>query len=413
MTEIALLTSGLVVFAFALFARRLADGVVTGPMIFLALGLVLNQVGLVDVGHAEEALHIVAEATLVIVLFSDGSMIDARGLRRRIIWPERMLLAGLPLAMLFGFIACAMLLSGWPLWELALLAAILAPTDAALGQAVVSNPAVPERVREALTVESGLNDGLALPAVLMFGCLAVEGVHDNEVTNWLVFALEQIGLGVVIGAAVGAAGAGAMRWAEARGFSSESFGGVAVLALAGLSYLAAIAVGGNGFLAAFVGGLAFGARSKGRAAFASEFMETEGQILVLGTFLLLGATIAPTALAQVEPIWIILILVSLFVVRPAAIWLSLWRSDAAPLIKGFMGWFGPRGLATALFALVVIHDFKNLTHGDEILSIAVLAVLVSAVLHGVTAAPGARWLASRHDARTETPQTGAVEREQG
>lgn len=395
MTEFALLAVAVAAFAYSLIARRLANGVLTGPMIFLGLGLAIDQAGLVNLGHAEAALHTLAELTLAIVLFADASMVNLNALRRRIVWPERMLLGGLPLAILFGFCTGLILLPDWPVWELALLAAILAPTDAALGQAVVTNEAVPERVREGLTVESGVNDGMALPAVLMFGCLAVGGVHDNVQSNWLLFALEQIGFGLLAGASIGAAGAIALGQAKDRRWTSEAFEGIAILALAGLCYLAAIEIGGNGFISAFVGGVAFGTLMTGRATFLFEFMETEGQLLVLGTFLLLGASIAPIALTGVEPAWIILILLSLFVVRPAAIWLSLWRTDASPLVKGFMGWFGPRGLATALFALLVVGQLPGMEKSEEILSISVLAVLISAVLHGVTAAPGARWFARK------------------
>lgn len=397
MAEIALLASGLTIFVYALVARRLADGIVTAPMIFLGLGLLLDRTGLVALDDAEAALHLLAEITLVVVLFSDAAVIDTRALRRRLVWPERMLVGGLPLAVLFGTAAGALLLADWPFWEIALLAAILAPTDAALGQAVVTNEAVPARVREALSVESGVNDGLALPAVLMLGCLAVGGVHNELQSNWLVFAMQQIGLGAAAGGLVGALGAAALRQAMQRGLSTVAFEGVAVLALAGLCYLVAVAVGGNGFLAAFVGGLAFGRVMDGRCAFVFEFMESEGQLLVLGTFLLLGASVASPALAAVEPSWIALILLSLFVVRPAAIWLSLWRSGAPPLARAFIGWFGPRGLATALFALLVLDAFDGLQRGHEILAIAVLTVLTSAVLHGVTAAPGARWLGRKLD----------------
>lgn len=405
MNETALLAIAMIAFLFALVARRLSTGIFTGPMIFLALGLGVDQAGLVKLDHAEAILHVLAEVTLVIVLFADASMVNLSALRRRIVWPERMLLGGLPLAILFGVLIGMLLLPDWPFWEIALLAAILAPTDAALGQAVVTNPAVPERVREGLTVESGVNDGLALPAVLMFGCLAVGGVHDNVQENWFVFALEQIGFGALAGVVIGGLGAVLLGRAMARHWTNEAYEGMAMLVLAGSCYLVANAVGGNGFIAAFVGGISFGALMKQRTMFLSEFMETEGQLLVLGTFLLLGASVAPVALAHVEPTWIVLILLSLFVVRPAAIWISLWRTDAPPLVKGFMGWFGPRGLATALFALLVVGQLPGMERSEEILSISVLAVLVSAVLHGVTAAPGARWLARQ----LETPETSSKE----
>jgi len=391
MSEAGLLIAAVTIFAYALIARRLSDWILTAPMVFLGLGWGMTEAGLFHVEGAEKALHLLAEATLVIVLFSDAAAVDLVALRKRFVWPERMLLIGLPATMALGTLAGWILLPGWPIWEVALLAAILAPTDAALGQAVVTNPAVPDRVRRALTVESGLNDGLALPAVLFFGCIAVGGVHDNIQSSWLIFAAEQIGLAALSGAAVGWLGGLAMRAASNLRLSTEAFEGVGVLALAGLSYLASTGLGGNGFLAAFVGGLAFGAVMKGRCKFVFEFMETEGQILVLATFLLIGAALLPEAAARIESVAILLILISLFAVRPAAIWLSLWRTDAAPLTKGFLGWFGPRGLATVLFALLVVGQLDALKHGDEILTISAIAVALSAVLHGVSAAPGARW----------------------
>ena len=391
MSEAGLLIAAVTIFAYALIARRLSDWILTAPMVFLGLGWGMTEAGLFHVEGAEKALHLLAEATLVIVLFSDAAAVDLVALRKRFVWPERMLLIGLPATMALGTLAGWILLPGWPIWEVALLAAILTPTDAALGQAVVTNPAVPDRVRRALTVESGLNDGLALPAVLFFGCIAVGGVHDNIQSSWLIFAAEQIGLAALSGAAVGWLGGLAMRAASNLRLSTEAFEGVGVLALAGLSYLASTGLGGNGFLAAFVGGLAFGAVMKGRCKFVFEFMETEGQILVLATFLLIGAALLPEAAARIESVAILLILISLFAVRPAAIWLSLWRTDAAPLTKGFLGWFGPRGLATVLFALLVVGQLDALKHGDEILTISAIAVALSAVLHGVSAAPGARW----------------------
>ncbi len=391
MSETGLLIAAVAIFAYALIAGRLSDWIVTAPMVFLGLGWGMTEAGLFHGEGAEKALYLLAEATLVIVLFSDAATVDLVALRKRFVWSERMLLFGLPAAIALGTLAGWFLLPDWPIWEVALLAAILAPTDAALGQAVVTNPAVPDRVRRALTVESGLNDGLALPAVLFFGCIAVDGLHDNIQSSWLIFAAEQIGLAALSGAAVGWLGGQAMRAASNARLSTEAFEGVGVLALAGLSYLASTGLGGNGFLAAFVGGLAFGAVMKGRCKFVFEFMETEGQVLVLATFLLIGAVLLPEAAAHIEPVAILLILISLFAVRPAAIWLSLWRTDAAPLTKGFLGWFGPRGLATVLFALLVVGQLDALKHGDDILTISAIAVALSAVLHGVSAAPGARW----------------------
>lgn len=400
MIELALLTIALCAFGYALVAQRLSQSVVTGPMIAIGLGLAMALLLGRDGAHLEGMLHLIAEITLVLVLFSDAAMLRARDLRANALVPLRMLGIGLPLAMFFGYIVGSLLLPDWSGWEIALLAAILAPTDAALGQAVVTNLRVPERLRNALIVESGVNDGLALPAVLFFACVAVGGVHDNVQTNWVVFTAEQIGLGSVVGAAIGAAGGWLMTLALRRGLTTEVFEGIAVLALAALCYLLAVRVGGNGFLAAFVGGLTFGLVFEKKSTFILEFLETEAQLLVLGTFVLLGIVVAPELLHALSPLWIVLILLSLFLTRPLAIWLSLLGSKTTTSERLFLGWFGPRGLATALFALLVLEDFDRLPHGEEILLISFLAVVVSAALHGISAAPVAARFGS-----SNVPQT--------
>ena len=395
MFETGLLVLAISAFAYAMIAHRLADGIITPPMVFLGLGIV-SVIWMPELSdYTENTLHILAEITLVIVLFSDAANVRARVLRSQLSWPGRMLIIGLPLAIFFGFIAGQFLLPDWPLFEIALIAAILAPTDAALGQAVITNPLVPERIRQALTVESGVNDGLALPAILLFGCLAVGGIHDNVQSSWVAFAAEQIGLGSIIGLVVGLLGGLAMRKAVDTGYTNDVFEGIGALALAAIAYLLSVKTGGNGFLSAFMAGLSFGIIMQERSKFVLEFIETEGQLLVLGTFLLLGISLTPTVMQHIEPTWIILILISLFVTRPLAIWISLLGTDTSPVVRGFMGWFGPRGLATALFALLVLQDFERLKHGHEILMICFATVLISAILHGVTAAPGARWLARK------------------
>jgi len=387
MVESALILIVAVVLAYALLSRWIAESVLTPPMLFLALGWALS--GSIPDVEAHEILHLLAEVTLVVVLFSDAARVNARALLRQHVWPARLLLIGLPLAVVIGTGAGVLILPGIPFWEVAVLAAILAPTDAALGDAVIRNPAVPERVRRSLTAESGLNDGLALPLILFLTCLALGGQHDFVETSWLVFALEQIGIGLAVGAAVGLAGGTLLVWAAADGASEEDTQGIAVLALAAAAYLAADAAGGNGFLAAFVGGLAFGARLGGRCRFAGEFMEGEGQLLVLASFLMIGLALLPHALATIGPAGILMIVVSLFVVRPVAVWLALAGTDATPRTRLFIGWFGPRGLATALFALLVI-DMAELESGEALLSIAVVALAMSALLHGASAAPAAR-----------------------
>jgi NhaP-type Na+/H+ or K+/H+ antiporter len=378
---------------YALVAKRLSSTIVTAPMIFLSLGVTFSVSGLITPETGETFLHPVAEVTLIVLLFLDAAQTDFAALKRRFVWPVRMLVIGLPLAIAFGVIAGALFFPDWPIFAVALAAAILAPTDAALGQAVVTNEAVPIRPRRALTVESGLNDGLALPAVLFFAALAAASEAQDS-AEWLIYGAKQILLGPLAGAIVGFIGGWAFLRAKSAGSTSDIYEGVGALALAGSAYLGAVLIGGNGFISAFVAGLAFGMVIKGACKFVYEFTESEGQLLTWSAFFLLGATLVPDAIVHLTLPMLGLILVSLFIVRPLAIWVSLFGTDAHGTTKMFFGWFGPRGLATALFALLVM---ENLPHalGQDILHLAINAVWISAILHGVTAAPGARWYGAK------------------
>ncbi len=393
--------------AFAMVARRLSLTIVTPPMAFLGFGALAAAFNLVTIESAEALLHIVAEVTLVVLLFLDAAQIDLRALRQRHVWPVRMLFLGMPLMLAIGIVAAMPFLPGWPLVAVALIAAILMPTDAALGQSVIANPAVPDRVRRALTVESGLNDGLALPLVLLFASLTAGAMGGGE-TNWLLFAAKQLVLGPAVGIPLGLAGGTVLLFAKRHELTDDVYEGVGALALAGSAYLAADLVGGNGFISAFAAGLSFGYLVRGRCKFVYDFTESEGQLLSWSAFLLIGLALVPPALAYLTPAMFGLILVSLLVVRPLAVWLALAGTDASHLTRLFMGWFGPRGLATALFALVIVdrvaHDLA-----EPVLALAVNAVWISALLHGVTAAPAANWYANIIKSRGTCPEMKEIE----
>lgn len=389
-----------------MFGRKLAGTIVTAPMVFLLLGTVIATAGFIAQADAEVLLHPVAEVALIILLFLDAAQTDLGALRTRRVWPTRMLLIGLPLCIALGALAGSLLLTGWPLPALILLAVIMAPTDAALGQAVVSNTDIPIRPRRALIVESGLNDGLALPLVLLFASLTAEMMVQTN-GDWIAFGAKQIILGPLVGIIMGWCGGRFLIFAKRHQFTSDTFEGIAALALAGATYLAATEIGGNGFIAAFVSGLVFGGVVQGRCKFIYEFVEGEGQILSWGAFLLLGAALVPTAIAHLT--WPIfgLILVSLFIVRPLAVWVSLIGSDASHLTRLFFGWFGPRGLATALFALLIL-EIVPPGMGEDILNIAVNTVWISALLHGVSAAPAARWYGRKVSQMGACPETQKI-----
>lgn len=401
MNSIMLITT-LFAAGYAMLAKRLGSTGLTAPMLFIAFGVMLSASGMFPVSQAEHALHLVAEVALILLLFLDASQINLTALRRDHDWPLRMLLIGLPASIAIGFLAAWLFLPGWPLAMLALVAALLAPTDVALGQAVVSNPIVPERSRRALTVESGLNDGLALPAVLLFASLTVETSQHGS-GYWILFTANQLVLGPLAGIALGQAGGKMLLWAKAKDLTAEVYEGVGAIALASATYLLANEVGGNGFIAAFVGGLTFGNVVKGRCKFIYEFTESEGQLLSWGAFFLLGLVLVPQAIGHLTIAGLAVILTSLFIVRPLAIWLALMGTDTSTPTRLFFGWFGPRGLATALFALLIVKQASAET-ADPVLLLAINAVWISALLHGLTAVPGAAWYAHKLNATATCPE---------
>jgi len=278
---------------------------------------------------------------------------------------------------------------------MALIAAIMAPTDAALGQAVVTNKQVPQDERQSLIAESGLNDGLALPIILILASLVLApGDTYKYTTNWYQFTLLQLTVGPLVGMMLGWLGAKLFLYAESRELTEPIYEGVAVLSLAGSSFVMAGLLGGNGFIAAFLAGLIFGVFVKGHCRFIYEFTESEGQMLVWAAFLFIGLALLPEALHHLDLKTGLYIIGSLFVVRPLAIYLSLIGTNAKPATRLFFGWFGPRGLATALFALLVTKELQS-DYALAVLTVAINAVWISALLHGITANPAAKWYASK------------------
>ena len=400
----------LAVFAvvFAMMAKWISTTSFTAPMVFIGFGTLLSVTGLFPHENAEQALHLVAEIALVILLFLDARANRYASASNTACLADQDACDRIsPLTVFIGTVAAWLFFPNQPVFALVLIAVILAPTDAALGQAVVTNPQVPERVRRALTVESGLNDGLALPAILLFASLTAE-VMEKDGTDWILFGAMQLTLGPVTGIAVGLVGGAALIWAKDNNMTSEPYEGVGAIALAGASYLAATLMGGNGFIAAFAAGLCFGYVVKGQCKFVYEFTESEGLLLTWGAFFLLGLALVPEAVQQLSFPVFGFILVSLVVVRPLSIWISLIGTDASFVTRLFFGWFGPRGLATALFALLIVSHIDH-ELAEFVLMLSVNAVWISAVLHGVLANPSARWYGAKVKEMGNCPETHPIE----
>ncbi len=376
------------VFAFAMISKRASESVLTAPMFFVACGVLLGAGGLgvlhLDVGT--EGVTLLAEATLVFVLFVDAAKVDTRKLVRQLGLPSRLLGIGMPLQILLGMGLAKLLLPELSWWQCGLLSSILAPTDAALGQAVVSSDDVPEEVRQSLSVESGLNDGIALPLVTIFlaTCLTLE--QQLPTSHWVEFTAKQIGFGALGGVVVGALGALGIDAASRRGFIEAEFRSIATLAVAVLSYAGAHALEGNGFIAAFVAGLVFGRIAQSDMTHLYDFAEEEGQLLGLLTFLVFGAALLPEALGEAGPQVILYAVLSLTVIRMVPVAAALLGSGQGAARVAFMGWFGPRGLASILFALLVV-DASELEQKGLIVATVFATVALSVVLHGLTAQP--------------------------
>jgi NhaP-type Na+/H+ or K+/H+ antiporter len=379
-------------FAYALLSRRVEGTVVTGAMLFVAAGLICGWTGLVDFGSAahggdqeatREVVLLVAELALVLLLFTDAARIDPRSLRGNPL-PARLLGIGLPLTVGLGTLAGLLVLTNLEPWECAIVAAVLAPTDAALGQVVVSSPAVPERVRQALGVESGLNDGGSVPLLMLFIALAAsdEGLEGG----WLRFTAEQIGFGALVGVAAGALGGFALLRAAERGWTTTVYERLGLAAVAVIAFVAADEVGGNGFIAAFVAGGAAGMAAGPLRERMIDFAEEEGELLKVAVLFIFGV-FAAGALAGATWQMVVYAVLSLTVIRMLPVAIALAGQGLGAGTVAYMGWFGPRGLASVILALVVIEEQPLLAGLEEIFLVMTVTVLMSVVVHGVTAAP--------------------------
>jgi NhaP-type Na+/H+ or K+/H+ antiporter len=317
--------------------------------------------------------------------------------------PVRLLVIGLPLTIIVGTLVAAGLFAGLSFWEGAVLAAILAPTDAALGQAVVSSRLVPVRIRQALNVESGVNDGVVLPLLLILLAVAGTAEHTESVGYWVRFTALQITLGPLVGIGVGYVGGKLVELASRTGWMNHAFQQIAALGLALLAFAAAELVGGNGFIAAFVAGLVVGNFVRSICGCLFEFGEAEGELLTYFVFGIFGAVMVPRAMAGITAQGWLYAGLSLTVIRMVPVALSLVGSRLRPGTVLFLGWFGPRGLASILFALLMLEEFP-LTGSSTIVDVVVATVLLSVFAHGITAVPWANLYARHMDKMKDEPQ---------
>lgn len=364
---------------------------ISGPIIFTCYGLFLGAegLGLLSWNTDKETIRNLAEVTLAVVLFTDAAGVNMRVLEKTSMLPVRLLLIGLPLTILLGIGLGIFIFDGISLFIIALLATMLAPTDAALGQAVVTNQSVPSEVRQALNVESGLNDGICVPVLLLFLELALGHVSGSNSGSLAVkLIIEEIGIGLAVGLLITLLAVQLLKFAWQRKWLTPTWIQIPVIALSLACFALAQYLGGSGFIAAFSGGLLFGVLEKSMRDKFLRAAEGTGNTLALITWVIFGALVAGSILQTIS--WSILIyaILSLTVIRMLPVFLALTGSGISTEGKLFIGWFGPRGLASIVFAVIVLSS--DLPIGDDLISTVACTIILSIILHGITANPWAR-----------------------
>ena len=374
------------VIGYALVSKFLSTTPLTGPILFTAFGLLAGPelLDVVTVELSSEVVQLVLEVTLVVILFTDAAIIDVRAVAKNLFVPARLLTVGLVLTMAAGIGMSYVLFGDIGFWAAAVIAVVLSPTDAALGQAVVTNERVPQVIRQGLSVESGLNDGIVVP----FLAIAVAGAAGEMQTlgGIATVFLEEIGVALIVGLAVGWIGGRLMVFSYERGWMTREWRQVSVPLLAALCFLIADPLHGSGFMAAFVGGLMFGHIVRERYADICTFSEAIAYLMTMLSFFLFGAVLLGSVVTAITWRVVVYALASLTVVRMVPVAAALFGSKLAPPSVAYLGWFGPRGIASLVFVGTVVVQAEPEACAT-ILTVVATTVALSVLLHGLSAWP--------------------------
>jgi NhaP-type Na+/H+ or K+/H+ antiporter len=378
-----------VLFLFSLVSKRSQKTVITAPIVFTLAGM-LGYLLLPEKSQSpvdNKTVLVIGEITLALVLFSDASRIKLRQVMREYLVPSRLLGVGMPLTIILGTVVAVLLFSDFSIWEAAILATILAPTDASLGAAIVHSKKVPAIIRRALSLESGLNDGLSIPLLMLFiGLASVDSPTQDQ--SWIVFTLKQIGFGFLVGLVLGWIGGWLSAHAGKQGWMTKAAQQLALVAIAILSWwLAEKVIDGNGFIAAFVAGALVREGFRDADERMAEFSEAWGDLLIFFIFFFFGLLVMPELRSMQVAYWIFAIL-SLTLVRMLPVGIALINAQLQRTSIVFLGWFGPRGLASIVLGLIFLEEKTNLSSEAGIILAIIATVFLSVFVHGVSTAPG-------------------------
>ncbi len=385
---VIILAFGVLLFTYGLISKLLDRTIITGPIVFTLGGIILgfSLPSQQHLGFDLKVFTILGKLALALVLFTDATHMRVRDLLTRVTIPGRLLGLAMPLVMISGTIVGLFLLGELSVWEAAILATILAPTDAGLGQIIMSSQRVPVRIREALNVEAGLNDGLAIPFLMLFIGLARDQ-QTLQSSTWLTYTLEQIGYGFLVGLLIGATGGWLLEQANKRGWVTISFQQLCLFTLALLSFFVADEIGGNEFISVFIAGSAAKLSFEAAQQEMVHFSEAWGHLLNFLVFFLFGM-VATTTLKSAGLILWEYAFISLTLVRILPVFLSLMGTHFEFSSAMFIGWFGPRGLASIVLGLILIKEEAGIQGQPIIEEAIIVTVLLSIFLHGITAIPG-------------------------
>ncbi|MEZ6972199.1 MULTISPECIES: sodium:proton antiporter [Aeromonas] len=378
---------------YSLIAGRFESRLINGPLLFLLMGWLLGPGGieLLSLSIDSDGIKLLAELTLVIVLFSDAANTNWQVLLANRSLPIRLLLIGLPLTLLAGTLFGRWIYPDLPLLELAILSTILAPTDAALGKAVVSNPAVPAPIREGLNQESGLNDGICVPVLLLLlALIAPTEQHTGTGLLAITLLLEEIGIGLLVAWGLTTFTLRLLKTSYLNGWQLPLWRQLTMPGLALLCFALAQTLGGSGFIAAFVGGLLMGRKLGEHKHAYLDSCEGYGDLLSVVIWMVFGATLMPMLAELLHWQYWLYAAASLTLLRMVPVWLSLLGTGLKLELKLFIGWFGPRGLASIVFAVMVLQNEPALLGQRPIIATVLCTIILSVILHGLTANP---WVA--------------------
>ena len=408
-----ILTIALLVLLYGYISNALIRFNISGPMVFAGLGLLISPLGL-DISQVDidaEFVTIIVEIALVLVLFSDAALLDLKLLRQSWRLPTRLLVIGLPITIVAGTFVAQLIFPDEPTIYMLLLALLLTPTDAALGKAVVSDVKVPKNIRSTINVESGLNDGIIFPLVVTVLAMITSGLTEASGgdSHWLGFVLKQVGFGALVGAVVGYLGTKLSQFSDDNNWMVSSYQNLIPIALALLAFYLAEVFHGNGFIAAFFAGLLAGNTSDKSRQHIEEFAESEGELLVLISFFIFGLVFVPKVIDFVTVNVVIYAFLSLTVLRMIPVMISLIGAKLDHSTKSskidlatmsFIAWFGPRGIASILYVLIVAHEVGELAESmpgfETIYATVMVTVLMSIVAHGISAQPLCNWYSKNH-----------------